>query len=167
MTTTTEATTTFSTHNRLQELSRAKVSKALNQHLANAIDLQTQCKQAHWNVRGSTFIASHKLFDDVYAAVSDYVDILAERIGQLGEVAGGSVGWVARSTELDEHPRDAVKPDEHMRALASAVASFAQKAREGIHEASEAGDEVTADILTEVTRGADKWVWFIESHLGD
>lgn len=166
MTTTTESSTSFSTHNKLSASSRAKVSEALNQHLANALDLQTQCKQAHWNIRGSNFIASHELFDEVHAAVAGYVDILAERVGQLGEIAGGPVGWVARTTELDEHPRDAVKAKEHMKALSKTMATFAQKTREGIEAASEAGDEVSADILTEVTRGADKWVWFIESHLG-
>src|SRR5262245_44620603 len=76
----------FAPRNALPMASRTPVVELLNQRLADAIDLQGQCKQAHWNVKGPSFIALHKLFDDVYAEVSEYVDTIAERIVQLGGV---------------------------------------------------------------------------------
>ena len=80
----------FKTKNDLSEASRTKVIELLNARLADCIDLQTQTKQAHWNVKGPNFIGLHELFDKVYSAVSEYVDEIAERAVQLGGVAQGT-----------------------------------------------------------------------------
>jgi starvation-inducible DNA-binding protein len=53
----------FATKNDLPEANRRELTALLNQRLADAIDLQTQCKQAHWNVKGPSFIALHYIFD--------------------------------------------------------------------------------------------------------
>src|SRR4051794_5737942 len=74
----------FSTKNDLPETIRGQVADLLNQRLADCIDLQTQCKQAHWNVKGRSFIGLHKLFDEINDDVEEYVDLLAERVVQLG-----------------------------------------------------------------------------------
>ena len=74
---------------------RNQVVELLNQLLADCIDLQTQCKQAHWNVKGPSFIALHKLFDEINEAVEEYVDLLAERIVQVGGTAEGTARAVA------------------------------------------------------------------------
>ena len=65
------------TYNTLSENVRAKSIELLNKHLAAAIDLHGQVKQAHWNVRGPTFIAIHELFDKVADTVESYSDTLA------------------------------------------------------------------------------------------
>ena len=59
----------YETGNDLPEGVRAQVIDLLNQRLADAIDLGTQTKQAHWNVKGPHFIALHHLFDDVHGRV--------------------------------------------------------------------------------------------------
>src|SRR5687768_13793886 len=84
------------TRNDLPESTRSEVAKLLNARLADCVDLQTMCKQAHWNVRGPQFIALHKLFDNVYDAVVEYADLLAERVVQLGGVATGTARSVAQ-----------------------------------------------------------------------
>src|SRR6266567_2090718 len=86
----------FSTKNDLPEKARVEVIGLLNQRLAEAIDLQTQCKQAHWNVKGPAFIALHKLFDDVNEDVEEYVDLIAERVVQLGGVAEGTARSIVK-----------------------------------------------------------------------
>jgi hypothetical protein len=75
------------TRNTLHETIRAQSVELLNKHLAAAIDLHAQTKQAHWNVRGPNFIAIHELFDRVSEQVETYSDMLAERAGGLGGVA--------------------------------------------------------------------------------
>jgi len=50
-------------------------------------------------------------------------------------------------------------------ALSSALAAFGRVSRKGIDEVAELGDADTADILTEISRGIDKWLWFVEAHL--
>src|SRR5207249_6321124 len=71
------------TKNDISEASRSKVIALCNERLADAIDLQTQCKFAHWNVKGANFIALHELFDKVNEDVEDYIDLIAERAVQL------------------------------------------------------------------------------------
>src|SRR2546425_13362438 len=92
------------TMNDLPESVRGQVSDLLNNRLAEAIDLQTQVKQAHWNVKGPQFIALHKLFDEINEAVVEYVDLLAERVVQLGGSPGGTARRVAERSELPGYP---------------------------------------------------------------
>jgi starvation-inducible DNA-binding protein len=155
----------FKTRNDLPAGTRAKLIELLNARLADCIDLQTQCKQAHWNVKGPTFIALHELFDKVNEAVEDYVDDIAERTVQLGGVAAGTTRAVARGSSLAEYPASAVDGRSHVEALSSALAALGEVARKAIDEADELGDQVTSDIFTEVSRGIDKWLWFVEAHL--
>jgi starvation-inducible DNA-binding protein len=155
----------FKTKNDLSEAIRTQVVKLLNGRLADAIDLQTQIKQAHWNVKGPNFIALHELFDKINEEVEDYVDDLAERAVQLGGVAEGTARMVAKRSSLSEYPAQAVDGRSHVEALSSALAAFGTAARKGIDQANELGDLDTADLFTEVSRGIDKWLWFVEAHL--
>jgi starvation-inducible DNA-binding protein len=153
----------FRTKNDLSASTRAAVAELLNARLADCIDLQTQCKQAHWNVKGSTFIALHKLFDEVNEDVEEYVDLLAERVVQLGGVARGTARMVASRTTLEEYPL-VTDGEAHIDALSSALAKFGAGVRKAIDQAEELNDADSMDILTEISRGTDKWLWFVEAH---
>ena len=155
----------FKTKNDLSEAVRVKAVELLNARLADCKDLQTQTKQAHWNVKGPNFIALHELFDKVSEGVEDYVDDLAERAVQLGGVAEGTARMVAKRSSLAEYPANAADGRSHVEALSSALAAFGKAARKAIGEANELGDLDTADLFTEVSRGIDKWLWFVEAHL--
>jgi starvation-inducible DNA-binding protein len=161
---TADGTRLFRTKNDLPAATRADVVKLFNQRLADCIDLKTMCKQAHWNVKGAQFIALHKLFDEVNGAVEEYVDLIAERITQLGGVAEGTARAVAERTALDEYPLILSRGEDHVAALSSALAQFGRTARIGIEEMNELEDADSADILTEISRGIDKWLWFVEAH---
>ena len=155
----------FKTKNDLPEAARVQVVELLNARLADCIDLQTQTKQAHWNVKGPHFIGLHELFDQIGEGVEDYVDGLAERAVQLGGVADGTARAVAKRSSLAEYPAKAVDGRGHVEALSSALAAFGAAARKAIDQSNELGDLDTADLLTEVSRGIDKWLWFVEAHL--
>lgn len=159
-----EKTRLFPTKNDLPAEARARVADLLNRRLADCIDLQTQCKQAHWNVKGPGFIGLHKLFDEINSAVEEYVDLLAERVVQLGGVAEGTARCVAERSTLREYPLEISNGLEHVDALSTALASFGKVCRKGIDELDELGDADGADILTEISRGTDKWLWFVEAH---
>ena len=60
---------------------REKATALLNQHLADAMDLYSQTKQAHWNVKGMQFSQLHELFDTLADSVEEFVDLIAERLG--------------------------------------------------------------------------------------
>jgi starvation-inducible DNA-binding protein len=136
----------------------------LNARLADCIDLQTQVKQAHWNVKGPNFIALHELFDKIYEEVLEYVDEIAERAVQLGGVALGTARSVAKRSTLSEYPESAADGRTHVEALSVALATFGKSARRAIEESNELGDLDTADLFTGVSRGIDKWLWFVEAH---
>jgi starvation-inducible DNA-binding protein len=155
----------FQTKNDLPEATRAKIIALLNARLADAVDLQTQTKHAHWNVKGANFIALHELFDKINEEVEDYVDDIAERAVQLGGIAEGTARMVAKRSALAEYPANTVDGRGHVEALSSALAAFGKAARQAINEANEMGDLDTADLFTEVSRGMDKWLWFVETHL--
>ncbi|HEX7121759.1 MAG TPA: DNA starvation/stationary phase protection protein Dps, partial [Gemmatimonadaceae bacterium] len=153
------------TKNDIPSRTREKIVSALNQRLADCLDLQVQCKVAHWNVKGPNFAALHELFDAVYADVGNYVDLIAERVVQLGGTAEGTVQLVANRTRLEEYPLSITTGDEHVEALSSALAAFGHTVRIGIDEMDELHDRDSADILTEISRGIDKWLWQVEAHL--
>jgi starvation-inducible DNA-binding protein len=155
----------FATRHDLPENIRSQLVALLNRHLAACLDLQAQAKQAHWNVKGPQFHALHALFDQVHAVAEEYADALAERAVQLGGVAQGTVQEVARQTELPPYPANAVDGPSHLEAIASALAGVVRRVREAILLAAELGDQATADLMTEVTRGLDKQLWMVESHL--
>ena len=155
----------FKTKNDLSEATRVKAIELLNARLTDCIDLQTQTKQAHWNVKGPNFIALHELFDKINEEVEDYVDDIAERAVQLGGVAEGTARMVAKRSSLAEYPASAVDGRSHVEALSSALAAFGKSARKAIEEANDLADLDTADLFTEISRGIDKWLWFVEAHL--
>jgi starvation-inducible DNA-binding protein len=100
-TTLTEAPKMYETENEISQARRSKLNALMNQHLADAVDLQLQMKQAHWNVKGPSFIGLHELFDTVAKAVESYVDMIAERVAQLGGIAEGTVRVAATRSRLD------------------------------------------------------------------
>ena len=154
----------YATKNDLPEPDRAEVIDLLNQRLADCIDLQTQCKQAHWNVKGPTFIALHELFDKINEAAEEWVDLIAERIVQLGGTAEGTVQATAKRTSLASYPLEISRGGDHVEALSNALAAFGKKVRSAIDKTGKAGDADAADIFTEISRDVDKYLWFVEAH---
>ena len=159
-----EAPTMYETENDISLKRRSELNALMNQRLASAVDLQTQMKQAHWNVKGLSFIGLHELFDKVDEAVESYVDMIAERIVQLGGIAEGTVRVAASRTRLSEYPLAIADGMAHVEAVARALSTFGQAARSTIEEANALDDADTADLFTEISRGIDKWLWFVEAH---
>ncbi|HEV2331486.1 MAG TPA: DNA starvation/stationary phase protection protein Dps [Verrucomicrobiae bacterium] len=154
----------YETKNDISLERREKLAVLMNQRLASAVDLQMQMKQAHWNVKGPSFIGLHELFDKVDEAVESYADMIAERIVQLGGIAEGTARVAASRTRLAEYPLQIADGKAHVEAVAHALSTFGQAARGTIQEANALNDADTADLFTEVSRGIDKWLWFVEAH---
>ena len=155
-----------STKNTLDAETRQAVVELLNARLAEAIDLELQAKQAHWNVKGPNFIGLHELFDKVSAAAAEYKDEIAERAVMLGGVAIGTAQAVVERTTLQPYPVEAQDWKSHVDCLSSALAKFGTALRQAIEDADELEDAVTVDLLTGIAHGVDKYLWFVESHRG-
>jgi starvation-inducible DNA-binding protein len=161
---TTDGPTLYETENDLPRAARVELNALINQRLADVVDLQMQLKQAHWNVKGPHFIGLHELFDKISEEVESYVDMIAERIVQLGGIAQGTVRVAAARSRLEEYPLTIADGMAHVEAVARALSTFGREARATIDVASALEDADTADLFTEISRGIDKWLWFVEAH---
>lgn len=137
----------------------------LNARLADTIDLALITKQAHWNLKGLQFIGVHEMLDTFRTGLDDYTDTMAERVVQLGGTAFGTTQEVAKTSSVAAYPTDIYLVKDHLHALIAAYSTVANAVRKSIDETDEAGDADTADIFTEVSRGLDKNLWFLEAHL--
>jgi starvation-inducible DNA-binding protein len=153
------------THNTLPEEIRIQSVELLNLHLAAAIDLHAQTKQAHWNVRGPGFIAIHELFDRVSTEVEGFSDLIAERAAGLGGTANGTIQTAAKQSYLIAYPLGVADELQHLFAISGALAAFGGAIHEAIGKSAAIEDATTADLFTEISRGVDQQLWFVESHL--
>lgn len=158
---------TFKTRLDLPQDKREKLVALLNQQLADTFDLFGHTKQAHWNVKGPQFHQLHGLFDDLAEQMLGYVDLIAERATALGGTALGTVRMATAASRLTEYPLEAVNGTQHVEALAQRFAALAATTRAAIGSAETLEDADTADLFTEVSRGLDKGLWFLEAHLQD
>ena len=155
----------FSSSVKLSEDTKSKVIEILNARLADTVDLKTQVKHAHWNVKGIHFFQLHELFDSIAAHLEDQSDLIAERVTQLGGIANGTARQAAADSTIKEYDFNAVKGEDHVRALVQRLGTLANAARKAIDDTGKLGDQATADVFTEITRAADKDLWFLEAHL--
>src|SRR6267143_7164167 len=119
----------YETENDIPEQPRSELNVLMNQRLADAVDLQMQMKQAHWNVKGPHFLGLHELFDQIDEAVEGYVDLVAERIVQLGGIAEGTARVAAERSRLEEYPLDIADGHLHVEAVAKAFSTLGHEAR--------------------------------------
>jgi starvation-inducible DNA-binding protein len=155
----------FSTRIDLPLKARDQVIALLNQQVADTFDLFSQTKQAHWNVKGTQFVSLHELFDKLAAELTEYVDLIAERATALGGLVHGTVRSAATNSRLPEYSADVTGSLPTVEALAERYAALVATTRKAIQVADSQGDADTADLLTQVSRGLDKTLWFLESHL--
>lgn len=143
---------------------RAETIEVLNALLADLIDLHSQTKQAHWNVRGPHFIMLHELFDKVGGMVEPHIDPIAERIATLGGVALGTTRLAAKHSRLKEFPTDGKNGFGYLDALVERYAAVANAFRDGVKTTGDLGDAATSDLLTGPLRQLDLALWFLEAH---
>ncbi len=158
------AATLHQTRNDLSSDVRGRTIDLLQARLADAVDLQTQLKQAHWNVKGPHFVALHELFDRIYDDTTGHVDEIAERLVALGGTAQGTARMVAGQSALPEYPADIFGGADHVRAVADALAAFGSGVRAAIEVSGDLGDAGTEDLFTGISRDVDKNLWFVEAH---
>ena len=129
-----------------------RLIKLCNDRLADAVDLQLQCKHAFWN---TTALDLRKLFDEVNKSVDVYTDRIAERVVEIGGVANSTERVVPTWSNLLCAP-DALCRN-HASTLATTVGSFAELSRRAIETSNEFNDFASADMFTEIAHGVDKW----------
>src|SRR5262249_23238242 len=113
----------------LSEEARGKIAETLNARLADGLDLHSQIKVAHWNIKGPHFASLHPLSETFATDLAEHNDTVAERAVTLGGRAYGTVRHVARSSALPDYPQDTTRGLEHVALLAERIDKYLQGAR--------------------------------------
>ena len=145
---------------------RATIAKALAGVLTDGIDLHSQIKVAHWNIKGPHFVALHPLFDALATELAAHNDAIAERIVTLGGLAVGTARHVAAHSRLPDYPQEATLDLEHVKLLAARIGVWLESARTARVAAQKNGDDEAVDLLTQAVQGFEKHAWFLRATLG-
>jgi len=149
----------------LSEVARKAIAAALNERLADGLDLHSQIKVAHWNIKGPGFAALHPLFETFAIGLAAHNDAIAERAVTLGAKAYGTARHVASHSKIPEYPQETTKDLEHVKLLAERIDSYLVEARASRAIAEQHADTDSADLLTGVIGEFEKHAWFLRASL--
>ena len=149
----------------LPEKTRATIAKDLNAILVDGLDLHSQIKVAHWNIKGPQFAALHPLFESFAVALAGHNDTIAERAVALGAVATGTARQTAKTSRISEYPGDTAQGSEHVALLAERFETYLKGLRTARKTAEQAGDADTVDLLTGIVTEFEKYGWFLQATL--
>ena len=144
---------------------KQKTVDVMNVTLAAALDMYSQAKFAHWNVKGMNFYQLHLVFDATAKVIFKQIDPIAERITQLGGVAAGTVRQSADNSEIPAYNTKAVAGKEHLVALSDSLGTYCKGLREASDKIDEIGDGPTSDFYNQLIVEAEEELYFLESHL--
>lgn len=143
---------------------RVRLATALNRNLHQLMLLEWQLRQAHWNTRGSWFFARHELFEQVGRHLHEAADMVAERVGALGYAAEADPLMIQQDSLPMVSP-GLQSGDVFLEELTRNMVRLSASLRDTLDDARKLGDPITEDLVTEVTRTAEKDAWFLRSHL--
>lgn len=149
----------------LSEDVRTKIAGTLNERLADGLDLHSQIKVAHWNIKGPQFAALHPLFETFAVSLAAHNDAIAERAVTLGAKAYGTVRHVAKASTLAEYPQETTRDMEHVKLLADRIEKYLEGTRESRRLAESLVDTDTVDLLTGIITEFEKHAWFLRASL--
>ena len=155
----------YTSPSHLPEESRAKIAATLNARLADGLDLHSQIKVAHWNIKGPQFAALHPLFETFAVSLANHNDALAERAVTLGGRAYGTARHVAKISKIPDYPQETTRDMEHVQLLAQRIETYLEGARESRGIAEQHADTDTVDLLTQVITEFEKHAWFLRASL--
>jgi len=144
---------------------RRQVCESLAQRIADGVDLATQLKVAHWNVKGPLFPQLHALFEEIAVAVQRHNDEVAERAVTLGWHVDATARRVAADSRLPEYPAGGRSGLDHVRAVVERIETYLDGATEALAVIERTGDRVSADLLTGVLRSLEKHAWMLRATL--
>jgi starvation-inducible DNA-binding protein len=155
----------YKSPSRLSEQARQKISETLNARLVDGLDLHSQIKVAHWNIKGPQFTSLHPLFEEFAISLANHNDSIAERAVTLGARVYGTVRHVAQKSRLPEYPQETARDIEHAKNLADRIEAYLDGMRESRTVADEQKDTDTVDLLTGIITEFEKHGWFLRASL--
>jgi starvation-inducible DNA-binding protein len=134
----------------------------LQQILVDLIELHLQGKQAHWNVVGTNFRDLHLQLDELVDFAREGSDTIAERMRALDAVPDGRSDTIVATSSLPRFPANEQNTTDVVDRITTRVYATVDTLRT-VHDAVDAEDPSTADILHEQIDGLEKLAWLIKS----
>jgi starvation-inducible DNA-binding protein len=151
----------------IEEAERKVIAEGLSQLLADTYLLYVKTHGYHWNVTGPLFNTLHLMFEQQYNELALAVDQIAERIRALGFPAPASYAEFSRLASFKEDDGDWPPAEEMIRRLVKGQEAVVRTARRVFPAAERAGDEPTADLLTQRMQVHEKTAWMLRSMLSE
>jgi starvation-inducible DNA-binding protein len=149
----------------LKEDARQKLAASLNARLGDGLDLHSQIKVAHWNIKGPHFAALHPLFETFAVSLANHNDTIAERAVTLGARAYGTVRHVAKVSSLPEYDQEASRDLDHVRLLADRIEAYLKGLRDTRDLGEAEDDQDSVDLMTGIISEFEKHAWFLRASL--
>lgn len=144
---------------------RRVVCDYLNSTSYMMVDYANKIKLAHWNTRGPLFKQLHEFFDELHGNALGFVDLMAERVVQLGAIVDLDTKIVGEKSDLKPYPLETVRGLQHVKALLEYAKKISQDIHVNIEKCLKTHDNTTADLYTEISRQFEKDLWMLEAHL--
>ena len=144
---------------------RAAIAEGLSQLLADTFTVYLKTHNFHWNVTGPMFNTLHLMFETQYNELWLALVAIAERIRSLGHPAPGSYAQFSRLASVPDAPAEPPKALEMVRILVAGHEAVARTARSLFAAVDKAGDEPTADLLTQRLTVHEQQAWMLRSLL--
>jgi len=143
---------------------RKAIADGLSRLLADTYTLYLKTHNFHWNVKGPMFQTLHLMFETQYNELALAVDLIAERIRALGFPAPGTYKAYAKLSSIPE--TDGVPEARDMiRLLVEGQEAVVRTARKLFPRVDKAGDESSADLLTQRMQVHEKTAWMLRALL--
>ncbi|MBN8469155.1 DNA starvation/stationary phase protection protein Dps [Corallococcus exiguus] len=149
----------------LSEQARTAIAATLNERLADGLDLHSQIKVAHWNIKGPQFAALHPLFETFAVSLANHNDSIAERAVTLGGRAYGTSRHVGKTSRLPDYPQETSRDLEHVKLLAERIEVYLNGLRESRAAVEGQKDTDTVDLFTGIITEFEKHAWFLRASL--
>jgi starvation-inducible DNA-binding protein len=142
-----------------------KITQLLNKQLADTIDLRSQARPAHFNVKGACVEELRSLFDGLARDLRQFADIIAQRIRTLGGQAAATVRFAAYESNLRDYPLDALDAHDHLEALLSSYSRYESDTKHNMKAAQGIGDSETLELPQVISVSIENNLWFLEAYL--
>ena len=152
-------------HIGISDADRGAIAGGLSRLLADTYTLYLTTHNFHWNVTGPMFNTLHLMFMEQYTELWNAVDPIAERIRSLGFPAPGSYAQFGALSSIKDAPVDPPQALEMVRVLVEGHEAVARTARGIFPTVEKAGDEPTADLLTQRLTVHEQTAWMLRSLL--
>lgn len=149
----------------LSKKATKKVAEHLDQHLADLHVLYTKLHNYHWNIEGPQFFVIHAQLEELYDAVAEEIDEVAERILMIGQRPSASMSAYLAKANLKEADSVAITGNEVVEELLADYGTLVAGLRSGIEAAQEANDEVSTDLMIGSLEQYEKTMWMLAAYL--